>query len=197
MTIRPIGPVSSPRRLRIDSGKMLRKYVDPLDEDGAEDRAGDGPEPADDRHDEHLEAALDAVGLDAEHLLVVDEDRPGEGGDEARDREGGELGAHRVHAVGLGGALVLADRDQHAAGSAASQAAHGNDREQKAREGEVVEASLGGERDAAEQQRALEPFDGQPVHELAVEQVRRRRQRERERRRPRGTGRGCEAQGGR
>ena len=81
-----------------------------------EQRAGDGTEAADDDHREHHEALRRGVGVELETVLVVDEQRTRERGEEARDRERDQRAAARVHAVRARGPFVLARRDQHAAG---------------------------------------------------------------------------------
>ena len=90
-------------------------HVTPAHVERSEQRARDGTESADHDHREHDEALRRGVGVELQTVLVVDEQRTRERGEEARDRERDERAAARVHAVRAGGPFVLTRRDQHAA----------------------------------------------------------------------------------
>ena len=115
-------------------------------------------------------------------VLVVDEEHAGHGRDEAREGEGGEHGADRVHPVGLGGPRVLPEGDQHAPGAAAADA---RCRMPMARarigERERVEPLLGVDGDGAEEGGVVgEAASGHPREELGVQQPVEGRRRERQ-----------------
>ena len=96
---------------------------------------------------------------DAEPALVVDVEHAGERGHEPGDRERGERGARRVDAVRARRVLVLADRDQRAAGAAVPDAARRDVHQREAGEAEVVVAGLGADVDEPEEVGALDPAE--------------------------------------
>ena len=76
--------------------------------------------------------------------MLMEQVQPsGDPGDEARKREGGELGAHRTDAIRLGRPTVVARRDQHASSSRAAQPPHGGDDERQEGQDDVVEGVIG------------------------------------------------------
>ena len=165
---------------------LLREVVvDAPDVRRAEDRAGDGAEAADHRHREDRQALLGPVRARGEAVLLVDEQRAGERGEEAGRGEREEGEAVRVHAERLARLLVVAHRDQRASRARASEPEHDGERDREPAEAHVVHAVLAAERHP-EQVGAHDAVGGQPVEEVAgaeeaaVQQPRRRRERERE-----------------
>ena len=154
-----------------------------LEEERAEHRAEHRAEAADDRGGEHDEVLLGRE--EAERELPVDctSTTPATDGEEAGDRERGELGADRGDAVGVRAALVLAQRDEHPAGAAAADADDRDDAQHEHDQAEVVHAF--GRRAVvphAEDRLRFERLGRHPVEELRVEEVGDGRERERERR---------------
>ena len=128
------------------------------------------------------------VRVELETVLVVDEQRARERGEEARDRERHQRVAARVHAVRARRELVLADGDEHAAGARPADAAHRDDRERRARRGRgsssgsPMRTSMNAEEIGPLDARRREPVEaGALAEELRVEQPRRRHERERQR----------------
>ena len=153
----------------------------------ADERAGNRPEPADDRHREDLEAGLGLVGPEVEAGLLVHEQGAGERGEEAGEREREQRESPAAHPVGLRGAVVLAHGDDGTAGATPPHPVRHDHREGQPGQAQVVEAGVGIDGDDAEERRPRDPQRGQPVErvtrseEAAVEQPVRRHERERER----------------
>src|SRR3546814_13972037 len=90
------------------------------DEGGAEERAEDRPEPADDHHEQDLEGAVDVEG---QRLPRAEAQEPphgaGDADHEGADGEGAQLRNQRPDADDLGGDVHVADRHPRPAGLAA------------------------------------------------------------------------------
>src|SRR5437660_7005309 len=120
-------------RLEEDSAERLHGVADhdgqQRDEDGPEDRAQHGAEPADDDHgqvvDRDADLELLVVG-DAEEVRV---EHPGHASVEGRDGEGQELVPEDVDADDLGGDVLVADRDEGAPDTGSHQVQGADDRE--------------------------------------------------------------------
>ena len=118
-----------------------------LDQRGAEDRTEGRAEPADGRRGEHDQAD----GHEERRLLVLlvhhEEEAAGQPGDEAGERERGQLRPQDAHAVSRRGLLVGGQRAQDAAGPAVPQALHGDQHEHQDAEAELEHGGLRGERE--------------------------------------------------
>ena len=150
-------PDATGEHLQVAEADRGPDVAQPLVVDGAEERAGQRGEPADDDEDEHLEAGEHPEGGAVDRLLLVGEQRPRDRGDEAADREGGEprAGGARPHRLGRG--EVVAHRDEGAAGVAGAQGTRAEPGEREAAEADVVEGRVPADVDGAVEDR---PADG-------------------------------------
>jgi hypothetical protein len=106
----------------------IRRAVEPLGalhEDGAEDRAGERAEPADDDHRQGPNALGRLEHLLTHGLLVHREQGAGHRCHEPGDGEGQQLGAHEVDPERLRRPRVFAGGDEHPGGARSLQPAGG------------------------------------------------------------------------
>ena len=114
-----------------------------LEEDRAEDRAGNRPEAADHHHGEDADALDRSEDVLAERLLVEHEHTTRERREEARQREREQLDARRAEPERLRVPLVLARRDEVAHVSRSLEPADRHEHEEQREDRHEVEVALG------------------------------------------------------
>ena len=107
-----------------------------------------------------------------EGLLVVDEQPPGQGGQEAGERERGDAQPQGAEGEGLSPRFVLPQCDERPTEATGPHAPHREDGQDQDDEDQVVDAGRRVVVDASEDRVALDPPRRDPVEELAVEEVR-------------------------
>jgi hypothetical protein len=129
---------------------LHEEVLDALDEDGADDRAADGAEPAHDDHREHAESGDGVEVVGVERVLLQDEQRAGDAGEEARNGVRHHERAARPHGIGLRRAFVVAHADQHATDAAGAQPPDHPEAQCEHDDDEHVVRALAGDGDHAE-----------------------------------------------
>src|SRR5437764_13593128 len=136
-------------RLEEDSAERLHGVADhdgqQGDDDGPEDRAQHGAEPADDEHGQVVDGDADLELLVVGDTEEVRVEHAGDAGVERRDREGQQLVAEDVDADDLGRDVLVADGDEGAADAAAHQVHGPHDRDDNEDQQEEVHLALAGD----------------------------------------------------
>ena len=150
------------RQRGLDRGRV-EEVVDPgaehdghLDAHGTDHRPGHRADAGDGHGEEDGEAGLGLVGSGHHVLLGVGEEHPGQAGDPARDGERRQPGARRVDGEGGGGALVVAQGDQHPAGPVPAEGEGCHHDQGQEHETDVVEGPVRRQIDPAVQHGAAE-----------------------------------------